>query len=59
MNRLSQTSKRVDFGIGMSQELLRQIDSTRGDVPRSVWIRKAAIAQLNQLQAKGMVDKEV
>jgi len=51
MRRLSQTCKRLDFGLAMPADLVAEIDRTRGDVPRSVWLRRAAIAELERIKS--------
>jgi hypothetical protein len=52
MYRLSQTHKGHDFGIRMPEDMMQEIDRVRGDCPRNVWIRRAAVAELERIKKK-------
>jgi hypothetical protein len=55
MYRLSQTHRRRDFGVAMPEDMLAEIDRIRGDTPRNVWIRRAAVAELERIKKNNTV----
>ncbi|MDQ3852192.1 MAG: hypothetical protein M3299_05090, partial [Thermoproteota archaeon] len=44
--------KALDVSISLNESILRAIDSIRGDTNRSLWLRRAALKELERLKVK-------
>jgi hypothetical protein len=47
---VSEEEKHIVFSVTMPKNIVREIDRTRGFMPRSTWLRALAINELKRLQ---------
>lgn len=58
ITKVSDKSDRTEkLGITLPKSLLQKIDNTRGDIPRSTFIRRAVESQLGVIVRKGVGKK--
>jgi hypothetical protein len=41
----------ICFGVSMPRNIVLEIDKIRGDIPRSMWLRRAGLRELHSMSA--------